>query len=1015
MSRPRSSSAARADAPSVPAPRLAAEAPARGRAALFALFSISGFAGLIYESIWTHYLKLFLGHAAYAQALVLAIFMGGMAVGSWLASRYVGRWRNLLVAYALVEAVIGILALVFHEAFVATTGLAYDRVIPMLAGSPAAVSAFKWCLAALLIAVQSVLLGMTFPLMTAGVLRAFPDRPGRSLAMLYFTNSIGAVAGVLVSGFVLVRYAGLPGTVRIAGLLNLLVAAEVWRRFGARRAEAVGPAPTPGRPADRSFALFLAVSLVTGASSFIYEVAWIRMLSLVLGASTHAFEVMLSAFILGLALGGLWIQRRIDGLAHPVRYLAIVQVAMGMLALATLPAYGSTFEAMRWLVVTLPKTSQGYALFNLASNGIALAVMLPATFCAGMTLPLITHWLMHGGYGERAIGAVYASNTLGAILAVFFATHVGMPLLGLKGLLTLGAALDLTLGLALAWMAGSALRVQARVALSVGCVAAIALTLGLVHLDPYRMASGVYRSGQLLSLEAEQILFHRDGKTATVSVVANGSLGQVRISTNGKIDAAVTMVPTYPVQLDESTMILLGMVPMSLKPDARTAAAIGFGAGISTDTLLANPRLESVDTIEIEPEMVRGAERFRPRNERAYTDARSHVHFDDAKTFFSSYGKRYDLLISEPSNPWVSGVAGLFSDEFYRHARRHLNQGGLFVQWIQLYEIEPELVMSVLKAIERNFSDYVVYAANDLDAIIVARDGGALGEPDPAFIADPAFAGILQRAAIMGPQDLALRRIGDRRSWAGLTDSFAIPANSDFDPVLDQKAARARFVGNDAGALLAFGQQPLPAVEMLAGKPADRTWTAVMNAPFFDGSRRAIEATLLRDLLLRPDRSDVERRLPKPMYESASPFVAWVRDCATTASRRQFPLPSFLAMAQATMADLSPAELRSMWQPVVSGSCAAQLAPVDRAWVQFVAAVSGRDAVTMATTARALLGTSKHLSDKTVRYLVAAGMLGSIARGDAQEAAQLWATYAGSLDIEQDLLLRMLVARAHGS
>jgi spermidine synthase len=560
------------------------------------------------------------------------------------------------------------------------------------------------------------------------------------------------------------------------------------------------------------------------------------------------------------------------------------------------------------------------------------------------------------------------------------------------------------------------------VALSAACAAAIALTICLVHLDPYRMASGVYRSGRLLSLEAEQVLFHRDGKTATVSVIANGPLGQVRISTNGKIDAAVTMSPAHPVQLDESTMILLGMVPMSLKPDARTAAAIGFGAGISTDTLLANPRLESVDTIEIEREMVRGAELFRPRNDRAYTDARSHVHFDDAKTFFSSYGKRYDLIISEPSNPWVSGVAGLFSDEFYRHAKRHLNPGGLFVQWIQLYEIEPELVVSVLKALERNFSDYVVYAANDLDAIIVARDGGSLGDPDPAFLADPSIATALQRAAIMGPQDLALRRIGDRRSWAGLTDSFAIAANSDFDPVLDQNAARARFVNDDAGALLAFERQPLPAIEMLSGKPTDRTWTAVMHAPFFDGSRRAIDATLLRDLILRPDRSDVERRLPKATYESASPFAAWARDCATSSARRPFPLPSFLAMAQATMADLSPRELASMWRPVVDGACATQLTATDRAWADFVAAVSARDGARMATTARTLLMMPGHRHPaKTTRYLVAAGMLGSIAQDDLPNAARLWSSYEGALDIEQDLLLRMLVARArdgaraHGS
>src|SRR5712671_1732974 len=190
------------------------------RTFLFALFAASGFAGLIYESIWTHYLKLFLGHAAYAQTLVLGIYMGGMALGSWLASRLSGRWRKLLLVYALAEAAVAVFALIFHEIFVASTGWAHDSVLPHFAG-------FKWVLSVALILPQCVLLGMTFPLMSAGVLRSYPDRPGRSVALLYFTNSLGAALGVLVSGFVLIRAVGLPGTIRIAGLINLAVAAAV--------------------------------------------------------------------------------------------------------------------------------------------------------------------------------------------------------------------------------------------------------------------------------------------------------------------------------------------------------------------------------------------------------------------------------------------------------------------------------------------------------------------------------------------------------------------------------------------------------------------------------------------------------------------------------------------------------------------------------------------------------------------------------------------------------------------
>src|SRR6266853_1354829 len=268
------------------------------RSVFFLLFTVSGFAGLIYESIWSHYLKLFLGHAAYAQTLVLALFMGGMAIGSWLCSRWSAGWGNLLRGYALAEGLIGLAALSFHPIFVAATDLAYASILPALGGEIPAML-FKWTLAGLLILPQSVLLGMTFPLMSAGLIRRYPAAPGESLAMLYFTNSFGASIGVLASGFVMIEKLGLPGTVQSAGALNLALAAAVWL-LARGTEEPVRARSGAGRDSEGApFRFFLAVALLTGAASFVFEIGWIRMLSLVLGSSTHSFELMLSAFILG--------------------------------------------------------------------------------------------------------------------------------------------------------------------------------------------------------------------------------------------------------------------------------------------------------------------------------------------------------------------------------------------------------------------------------------------------------------------------------------------------------------------------------------------------------------------------------------------------------------------------------------------------------------------------------------------------------------------------------------------
>jgi spermidine synthase len=1032
------------------------------QSAYFLIFTLSGFSGLIYESIWTHYLKLFLGHAAYAQTLVLAIFMGGMAVGSWLCSRYSGRWQNPLLWYAAAEAIIGVCALAFHLLFTRAVDLSYSVIIPQLA-SPLAVDVFKWSLAAALILPQCILLGMTFPLMSAGLLRLFPDSPGRSLALLYFTNSIGAAIGVLASGFFLIRLVGLPWTVGIAGIINLALAVTVWSICKvapvAERSFAPPATAVPLKNGAMRYRLFLVVSLVTGVASFIYEIGWIRMLSLVLGTSTHAFELMLSAFILGLACGGLWIQRRIDRLAAPLSYLARVQVVMGLLALATLPLYGVTFAVMRWLVTSLAKSDTGYLLFNLASSAIAMAIMLPATFCAGMTLPLITFCLIRAGNGERSIGAVYGANTVGAIIGVFFAVHVGMPLLGLKGLITCGAGLDIALGLALFWGAalrgghyqvtpfisspspstggrgpggggsrimpiswqppphpdppppggrGLIMRAAAVTALGVGAVAA---TLGFVNLDLVKMGSGVYRHGILLNSEHFRHLYHLDGKTATVDVFRDG-LGSTRINTNGKTDATIMMDPERSAGLDEHTMVLLAAIPMALHPHATTAAAIGLGSGLTTHTLLCNPRLARVDTVEIEQGMVEAARNFRPNVELVYTDPRSLIHVDDAKTFFSSRNGRYDLIISEPSNPWVSGVAGLFSDEFYRLIKRSLRNDGLFVQWVQLYEINLELVVSVLKAVATNFADFVVYAPDDRDILIVAKKSGQVPEPDPDFLKNPVLASALRRVQIGGAQDIAVRKIGSKKMLGRLLASFPVRANSDYYPVLDQNAARTRFLNESAGELLNFSQEHLPTLERLAGSPLGRRKTEVTPTAAFPKSQDAFTAMAIRDYILSgsfdPRYADVAEEDKKLAIRLRKMF----HECNAVTGQGD-GLESLFVMGMNITPYLAPAELEAIWQALEAGPCAAALPVTERRLVALFEAAGRGDGSGMTDSALALLGAG-NVSPAALKYLTASAMLGYLLNGNNEESYRLWSKYRYALfeGREPDLLFRLLAAES---
>lgn len=782
-------------------------------------FVLSGAAGLVYESIWTRYLGLFVGHSAYAQVLVLVIFLGGMSAGALAIGRRAERVPDPLRWYALIELAIGVIGFLFHDVFVWTTHTAYDSIFPSL-GPGFAHVAVKWTLAALLILPQSVLLGATFPLMTAGTIRHEPAGSGRTIALLYFANSLGAALGVLLAGFVLIQAAGLPGTLLAAAMANVLVGGAVYlasQRAGATTVPLGDPraaaSPEAGPPAATKepgiapalYRLLLAVSFGTAVSSFIYEIGWIRMLSLVLGAATHSFELMLSGFILGLAIGAFVIRRRTGDDARALTRLARVQVAMGLLAVLTLPIYMRSFTWMAGFMAAFTRTPSGYVAFSIARYAICLAVMLPATICAGMTLPLITRLLMRGPNGERALGRVYGVNTLGSIIGVALAALVLLPLVGLKMMIVIGAAIDIGLGL---WLLSHHARSHAlprsirQLAPALAAAVVVLLVAGMTRFDRDVLASGVFRYGNVPAPTTSNIAFFRDGRTATVSVRRIPASNGLSLATNGKPDASLGpewfVPPAVPTRFthDASTQVLLPIVALAHVPDAKVAAIIGQGSGMSSHALLGDPKLSRVVTIEIEPQMLRASRSFYPANARVFDDPRSSFAIDDARSYFASQGERYDLIISEPSNPWVAGVSGLFTTEFYAHVKRFMAPRGIFAQWVHLSEINDPLVLSVVRAVGENFPDYAMYVVGNHDVLIVATQDARLPSPDWSVLALPGIAQDMKRVLTLTPEMLDALRVVEARTLAPLIERGG--ANSDFYPVLDLGAERTRYLAEGA-------------------------------------------------------------------------------------------------------------------------------------------------------------------------------------------------------------------------
>jgi predicted membrane-bound spermidine synthase len=914
---------------------------------------------------------------------------------------------DLLVVYAVVEGVVGLFSIAFHKIFIASTDFVFLSVLSSIDWVWAS-DLLRWTLAALLVLPQSILLGTTFPLMSGGIIRSFPENPGKTLSVLYFTNTLGAAIGILASGFVLIESIGLPGTLFIAGVVNLSLAMVVWllSHKDPRQTLPVEVVPETSPAESRAGGLFtglLLCSALTGTASFMYEIGWIRMLNLVLGASTHAFELMLSAFILGLAIGGFLVRRRVDGFRNPILALGWIQLVMGIMAVATLPVYGYSFEFMSYIIKAISKTDPGYVLFNLASHGIALSVMLPATICAGMTLPIITYILFSGGYGEPAIGRVYSVNTLGGLIGIVVSVLFIMPAMGLKSLIITGAVIDILLGLSLLWYVLFARNRNlwwSSVAIAGGIVLVV---VSFFHIDPNEAASGVFRSGKIT--KKDEVLYHRDGKTATIILARQGNT--VTIRTNGKPDASIstTDIPTR----DEVTMILLGAIPMAVHPDAKNVANIGMGSGLTSHIVLANPNIQRLDTIEIEAEMVKAAKGFGDRVKRAFTDPRSKINIEDAKAFFSGRQNSYDIIISVPSNPWVSGVSGLFSQEFYHLVKRHITSDGLFVQWMHLYEMDMGLVSSVIKALSGEFEDYSIYLGADSDMVILARKEGEIPAPSDSIFKFPGLKADLSRIGIKNRADLITHYVGSKKTLDGLFATYPTAPNSDYYPVLDHGAIKARFMNKNAMELLNVVTVPLPVVEVLehnkfanAGRPE-----GVTNAfPLSLAYQQAI--TILNYF---KQHNDAQQSFDQ--NETSSDVVLNLRLLRTIehqCDRKGIEdgwLPGLHWLAEAVLPYANANELQPFWKYLESAECYSRVPSDVFNWIQLYRAVDERNYSGMISLSETLLSSGSKTLHSYEHYLVASALLGSLALGDSEHGISVFKNYMDTMS--PYLLMKLLI------
>jgi hypothetical protein len=394
--------------------------------------------------------------------------------------------------------------------------------------------------------------------------------------------------------------------------------------------------------------------------------------------------------------------------------------------------------------------------------------------------------------------------------------------------------------------------------------------------------------------------------------------------------------------------------------------------------------------------MAEASRGFMPRNSGAFADPRGTILIDDAKTFFAARNRRYDLIVSEPSNPWVSGVSSLFTREFYRRIRTHLEPGGLLVQWFQLYEIDASLVATVMRALGEVFPHYAVFAPSDHDLLIVAGEREVPMPPLARVFEQPGVAKELWTVHVLTTGDLDARYLGSRATLEPLFASYGMPANSDYAPVLDLNAARHRFMEKSASDVVALLNAEVPLLELLEPSRSRRPINPLFQGAYaFERVENTRLAWYARNFLVSP-RTPQPEAVPTPLQKDLELIKLRLLECRSPREHDVW-LHSAIRVAKAMNPYLAPDDAAVVWTEIAAGRCFASLQEFQRRWIVLFRAVALRDAARMGELGASLLATQTELVSEAREYLLMAAMAGFIAARKKERALELWSEHAAQL------------------
>jgi spermidine synthase len=761
---------------------------------LAACLVFSGLCALVYQIVWTRLLGLAFGTTTEAIASVLGIFFGGLALGNWIAARRVARLARPLRAYAALEACVGAWALLSLPVLQHLDDCYAWLGVPETAWG---LTLLRVGVAALLLLPPTVAMGATLPVVARGLV-ARDETLGRSSAWLYAANTAGAVLGAYSCGFWWIPALGLARTVLAAAAINLAVAALA---FGVGRGLRAVPAPAPVSegpgPSGSTRTAFLFFFAVSGFVAIGYEIVWSKIFGIVMEGTLYGFASVLSAVLLGIAVGSAAIAGRVDSLRDPGRAFALVHVAIGaavVLGMAAVPY-------LPWAYERVARVAPAGDAVHLLSLLVLPIVLLPMALF-GVAFPILIRIHAQGAHAAaRGIGIATAVNTAGSIAASFCVGFWWIPVWGTDA--TLYALLLLDLGVALAALVGfQRARGFARLASTFGALAVVCtvmLAYGGVRIEEAiagRQLKTVQLSDYVSGLRraASERVLTIEGRTSVVTVYANRQARLLR--TNGMPEAGVHLAPPY---LPYET-VSLAVWPYALAADPQRALVIGLGGANTLDALLASD-VREVEVVELERAVVQAAALLHQGLPDPLADPRVALRIDDGRNHLlrasRSGAPGYDLISSQPSHPWRVGAANLFTEDFFRIARASLREGGVFAAWLNGFRIDADAFLAVVASFERVFPGALLVDASERDGqsflLLGSREPIAIDAPRfAARLAEPRLASLLGAYGIRGPAELLARVEGPARVFAALAKDAS---NTDDNAYVETRAPRALLWG----------------------------------------------------------------------------------------------------------------------------------------------------------------------------------------------------------------------------